>query len=248
MSHPKQLQFLNEVSNLLFKEKIPSSLNILEIGSYEVNGSIRDFFKGTKYLGIDLVKGPGVDLVMSGENIKELNKKFDLIISSECFEHAIGWKNIFEAMINNTKDDGYIIMTCASKGRTEHGTSRSDFYDTVVHKHEVKSSPGTNDEYYKNLTKKDFFKNFDISKIFEDYFFYYNIHSFDLYFAGKKKNTSKSTFLSNLKKSVIKSNSYMPAYRSIKRFILHTLLSEKICNDLHFRNLKRKLKRIKITY
>ena len=172
MSHPKQLQFLKNLSVFLFKEKKPSDLNILEIGSYEVNGSIRNFFEKSKYLGIDLVNGPGVDLVMSGENITELNKRFDVIISSECFEHAIGWKNIFKAMIECVKDDGYVIMTCASKGRIEHGTKRSDFYDTVVHKYDVKSSPGTNDEYYKNLTERDFYKNFDISKIFENYFFF----------------------------------------------------------------------------
>ena len=90
MSHPKQLQFLKNLSILLFKEKKPSDFNILEIGSYEVNGSIRNFFGGSKYLGIDLTNGPGVDLVMSGENITELNQKFNVIISSESFEHAIG--------------------------------------------------------------------------------------------------------------------------------------------------------------
>ena len=133
-------------------------------------------------------------------------------------------------------------MTCASKGRAEHGTKRSDFYDTVIHKYDVNSSPGTNDEYYKNLTKKDFYRNFNISEIFENYFFFYNIHSFDLYFVGQKKNITKSDLIYNLQKKVKEDNSYRPAYRSIKRFILHTLLSEKTCNNLHFKNLKRKLK------
>ena len=242
MAHPQQLKFLEELSNLVFKEKVPSEIDILEIGSYEVNASIREIFKGSNYLGVDLAKGPGVDLVMNGENIKDLNKKFDVIISSECFEHAINWKNIFEAMIDCVKDDGYVIMTCASKGRTEHGTKRSDFYDTAIHKYNVKSSPGTKDEYYKNLTKKDFYKNFNISKIFEKYFFFYNIHSFDLYFAGQKKSVANSNLIDNLHDRVIENNKHSPSFQSIKRFILHSLLPEKTCNDLHFRNLERKLK------
>ena len=49
------------------------------------------------------------------------------------------------------KDNGIIIMTCASTGRIEHGTERSDFYHTTIHKTEIRSSPGNKDDYYKNL-------------------------------------------------------------------------------------------------
>ena len=80
MAHPQQLDFLNELSVLLFEKRKPSEINILEIGSYEVNASIRDIFKGSNYFGIDLLKGPGVDLVMNGQDIQKLNKKFDVII------------------------------------------------------------------------------------------------------------------------------------------------------------------------
>ena len=242
MAHKEQLNFLTELSKIISREKKLSEINILEIGSYEVNASIRDIFKGANYLGIDLLKGPGVDLVMNGENIRKLNKKFDIIISSECFEHAFNWKKIFFAMIDCVKDNGYIIMTCASTGRIEHGTERSDFYHTAIHKSKIKSSPGTNDDYYKNLNKKDFFKNFDISKIFEKYFFFYNIHSFDLYFAGQKKNVLGDKTIDELEKKVIQNNNFKPSFKSIKRYILHSLLPQKFCNDLHFKNLERKLK------
>ena len=242
MAHPQKLDFLKEFSSLLFKERNSSDISILEIGSYEVNASIRDLFKGSSYFGIDLLDGPGVDLVMNGENIRDLNKKFDVIISSECFEHAVNWKNIFKAMIDCSKDDGYVIMTCASKGRVEHGTKRADFFDSIINNYKVKSSPGTKDEYYKNLIEKDFYKNFNISKIFVKYFFFYNIHSFDLYFVGQKKNSFNSKLIDNLHQKVKFNNKLKPSFQSLKRYILHTLFTEKICNDLHFRNLKRKLK------
>ena len=236
MAHKEQLSFLTELSKIISSKKKLSKINILEIGSYEVNGSIRNIFKGTNYLGIDLSNGPGVDLVMNGENIRKLNKKFDIIISSECFEHAVNWKEIFFAMIDCVEDNGYIIMTCASTGRIEHGTIRSDLFSGT------KSSPGTNDNYYKNLNKKDFFRNFDISKVFEKYFFFYNIHSFDLYFAGQKKSVLNDEIIDELKKKVIQNNNFKPSFKSIKRYILHSLLPQKFCNNLHFKNLERKLK------
>ena len=134
-------------------------------------------------------------------------------------------------------------MTCASKGRTEHGTKRSDFFYSMVHKYEVNGSPGTNDEYYKNLSKKDFFKNFNINGIFENYFFFYNIHSFDLYFIGQKRRSKEGSLIETLENKIKEINKDYPSFQSIKRFLLHSLLSEKICNDLHFKNLTRKLKK-----
>ena len=88
MAHPQQLDFICNFRDLLYNNEKSNKLDILEIGSYVVNASIRDFFNSSNYLGIDLLEGPGVDLVLNGENIKKLNKKFDVIISSECFEHA----------------------------------------------------------------------------------------------------------------------------------------------------------------
>ena len=242
MAHPQQLDFIKNFSDLIHAEKKRAIFDILEIGSYEVNGSLRKYFLNSNYLGIDLANGPGVDKVLDGSKIESLNRKFDIIISSECFEHASNWKEIFRAMINCIKDEGYVIMTCASKGRIEHGTKRSDFFDSAVHKYEVNGSPGTNDEYYKNLSKKDFFKNFNISSIFENYFFFYNIHSFDLYFIGQRKRSKESSLIETLEKKIKEINKDYPSFQSIKRFFLHSLLPEKVCNDLHFKNLARKLK------
>ena len=71
--------------------------DVLDVGSYNVNSLVnyRKLIGNCNYLGIDLIEGPGVDLVLKGENINKLNKKFDIIISAECFEHAENWKYIF---------------------------------------------------------------------------------------------------------------------------------------------------------
>lgn len=64
-------------------------LDILDIGSHDVNGTIKPFFYSPKwrYIGIDLVVGENVDIVVEPYNWK-LDKKFDIIISLSTMEHV----------------------------------------------------------------------------------------------------------------------------------------------------------------
>jgi len=155
--------------------------NVLEIGSYDVNGSIRANFNfHSKYTGVDLIPGPSVDVVSKGHLFKS-SKRFDIILSIESFEHNIYWKETFLNMINLCSDDGIIIFTCATKGRLEHGTYRTDPI----------SSPGTSlkdNSYYFNLTRKDFEEAFNFKEHFVTYNFYVNNLTKDLYFFGLKSN------------------------------------------------------------
>ena len=83
-------------------------------------------------------------------------------------------------MIEHLSDDGLLIFTCATTGRPEHGTSRTD----------PSMSPGTSSlswDYYKNLTQDDFIKS--CSKL-NGYVFFTNDVSQDLYFVGAKSNLS----------------------------------------------------------
>lgn len=180
------------IANL--KNKYPqyfANCFVLEIGSHNINGTIRDFFENCNYLGIDVGHGPCVDIVCSGHEFNAANDMFDMVISTECFEHNPYWFETFMNMIRICKPGGMISFTCASSGRPEHGTSRSD----------PGSSPLSNSigwgEYYKNLTSSDFKDKIN----FDDYFSpseykfiesYYHVnilyeHPMDLYFWGIKK-------------------------------------------------------------
>ncbi len=78
-----------------------------------------------------------------------------------------------------TKSGGFLIFTCATRGRLEHGTDRTT----------PKASPGTQSvgwDYYYNLEEKDFVNKIDLSIIFDDFLFLKNSDSKDLYFLGKK--------------------------------------------------------------
>ena len=52
MAHAHQLAFTQVVSRHLAENY--NGINILEIGSFDVNGSIRTFFDGSIYTGVDL--------------------------------------------------------------------------------------------------------------------------------------------------------------------------------------------------
>ena len=227
MAHPEQTKFITDCLSIIKNDF--NKPNVLEVGSFNVNQLVnyRKFIGNCDYLGIDLIKGPGVDLVLNGENINKLNKKFDIIISAECLEHAENWKDVFRQMIENIKENGYIVLTIASKGRLEHGTSRTINSD----------SPGTGN-YYKNLTRRDFFKNFKIDILFEDSFFFYNIHSYDLYIILSKKRKNNNIEL--IKK--LYSNLYrnFPRFNNLKRFIICSIIGDK--NFQNFRFLARKIK------
>lgn len=193
MAHPQQLQFVKSIAKALAGDY--SSRKVLEIGSYDVNGSVRNFFLGAEYLGVDLVAGPGVDLVSEGHLIQGHEKVYDIAISCECFEHNPYWVETFENMYRMTKDGGVVLFTCATTGRPEHGTTRTS----------PKASPGTqalNWDYYKNLTENDFINSIQLSSLFGSHFFLVNYKSCDLYFLGfkGKGNSLFSSDVADLKR------------------------------------------------
>ena len=168
MSHQSQIDFVASVKSLFpeyFKEK-----KVLEIGSLDINGSVRTFFENCTYIGVDLGEGKGVDLVAKGEDLVFPDNSFDVSISCECFEHNPEWAKTFNNMVRMT--DGLVIMTCATTGRLEHGTSRTSRSD----------APFCGD-YYRNLTAQDIEDNCDLSK-FLVYEFSTNDSPADLYFWG----------------------------------------------------------------
>lgn len=66
---------------------------MIEVGSLNVNGSLRPLlgsFKPNLYVGTDIVKGPGVDVVCKAEDLLRTFPKssFDVLISTELMEHV----------------------------------------------------------------------------------------------------------------------------------------------------------------
>jgi SAM-dependent methyltransferase len=178
MAHDAQAEFFQRV-----KEQFRDNFrwcNVIEIGSLDINGSVRHLFEYANFVGFDLAHGPGVDYAVQGQDVQYPSNSFDTAISAECFEHNPYWAECFKNMHRMTKKDGLVTFTCAGEGRPEHGTARTD----------AGSSPFTTAagwEYYENLTPKHFTDEFDLDKMFESYEFEENKQACDLYFWGVKK-------------------------------------------------------------
>lgn len=108
----------------LTKEEIKGK-KVIEIGSYEVNGSLRPLIESwnpSKYVGVDIEKGPGVDIVCNAENIVEKFGKnsFDIVVSTELLEHVKDWRKVISNIKNVCKPNGVILITTRSYGYPYH--------------------------------------------------------------------------------------------------------------------------------
>ena len=175
MSHPEQLGFFAALADA--NREVIAGSRLIEIGSYAVNGTMRSYFATTaEYVGMDLVDGPGVDVLTFGHEVDHESGSYDIATSGECFEHDPHWRETFANMVRLTRPGGLVAFTCASAGRPEHGTRRTLVID----------SPGTQFEgldYYRNLTEDDF-ADLDMAGDFSTYKFWHNTSTMDLYFAG----------------------------------------------------------------
>ena len=151
--------------------------NVLDIGSLDINGNNRYLFEQCNYTGIDIGEGKNVDVVCSGHLFKS-DDLFDVVISTECFEHDEHWQQTLKNVINNLlKDGGLFLFSCAAPGRPEHGTKKTS----------PKDSPFTTD-YYRNLSEEDIRSVLDCDEIFSNYKFKTRKEfPQDLYFYGIKK-------------------------------------------------------------
>lgn len=98
--------------------KEQEKIKVLDVGSYDVNGSYRSILPEQKYVytGLDMCAGPNVDYVP--EDIyhwKEMeDDQFDLVISGQAFEHMeYPWLSIRE-IARVLKPSGFCIITAPS--------------------------------------------------------------------------------------------------------------------------------------
>ena len=140
--HPAADSFIREV--LVHCPELANPSRVLDCGSLDINGSNRIYFPESTYLGVDLGEGKGVDLVSPVHLLNGVGM-FDLVISSEMLEHDKFWKLSVLRMLQLLEPEGLMILTCATTGRGEHGTTRSSPQD----------APFTND-YYENVPEAEF--------------------------------------------------------------------------------------------
>lgn len=180
MAHLQQKNFCEKV-----KRSLPqyfSGVNVLDVGSLDINGNNRYLFSDYNYTGIDIAPGRNVDAVSKGHEWNAPDESYDVIISSECFEHDMYYPQTLSNIVRMLKPSGLFLFTCATTGRPEHGTRRTSQQDSPF-------TASLDDwcDYYKNLTEKDIREVLDIEKIFSSHYFEIEPFICDLYFFGIKK-------------------------------------------------------------
>jgi SAM-dependent methyltransferase len=175
VSHPEMRAFFELVAQR--NGDLIENARAIEIGSCDVNGTLRSAFARTKaYVGVDLEQGQGVDLVAFGHQVDESDGAFDVAVSGSCFEHDPHWRETFTNMVRLTRPGGLVAFTCASKGFPEHGTRRTLVTD----------SPGTQAlglDYYRNLEAVDF-EGLPLGEWLSTWGFWYIPTTMELFFAG----------------------------------------------------------------
>ena len=92
------------------------SKKILDVGSYDVNGTMKPIFEKGQYIGLDMEAGPNVDVVGVSHDIPFEKDEFDVVISSSCFEHDDMFWISFQEMCRVLKPGGYMYIQAPSNG------------------------------------------------------------------------------------------------------------------------------------
>src|SRR5262249_32046337 len=92
---------------------------VLEIGSWDVNGSVRRLFAGATYLGVDIVPGPGVDVVADGASFAPEHPP-DCVVCTEVLEHTLRAEAIVANAHRMLAPGGVLVLTAAWAGRLPH--------------------------------------------------------------------------------------------------------------------------------
>ena len=99
-------------------------LSIVELGSQNVNGSIRPIFEHNphvKYTGIDYAPGNGVDIVMGDPyTIPLQSNSADVIVTSSCFEHIEMFWVMYLELMRVLKPNGLLYISAPSNSGSYH--------------------------------------------------------------------------------------------------------------------------------
>jgi hypothetical protein len=91
--------------------------SVLEIGSYNVNGSPRSVLQYAEYYGIDAVPGPGVDTVLEVHRDQiYIEKAFQAVLVCETLEHAKDPVGVAQWAKHHVARNGLLVITSPGYG------------------------------------------------------------------------------------------------------------------------------------
>lgn len=105
---------------------------VLELGSLDVNGSIRPAFDQCgvlDYVGIDQRPGTGVDVVLNTADLYEAHHlgQFDCVVATSFFEHDRQFWQTLDGVYRRLNHGGVFIVTVPHQDWGYHGEPK-DYY------------------------------------------------------------------------------------------------------------------------
>lgn len=98
---------------------------VLEVGSCDVNGSVRPIIEAhnpASYLGVDNAAGPRVDRIVACADLIATfgESAFDIVISTEMLEHVRDWQTCIINLATVLSEGGLLVVTTRSPGFPYH--------------------------------------------------------------------------------------------------------------------------------
>jgi SAM-dependent methyltransferase len=91
--------------------------DVVEVGSRDINGSVRPLIDCKTYTGIDLAAGPNVDVVGDAFDMRH---PCDLAVCMEVLEHEPRAEALVAHMASWLRPGGAMLVTAAGPGRAPH--------------------------------------------------------------------------------------------------------------------------------
>lgn len=118
--HPSVLEWFQRT---LTAEDVAAK-RVLEVGSFDVNGSVRphvESLRPSQYHGVDAAPGPRVDQVVNCEQlVQTVGSGWDIVISTEMLEHVRDWRTCLLQMAEAVAPGGMLLITTRSPGFPYH--------------------------------------------------------------------------------------------------------------------------------
>lgn len=112
--HPEAAAFV-----ALTAERLGPFGSVLELGGRNINGSVRPFFGGARYLSVDIVDGPEVDVVADATTYRP-DERFDAVVCCETFEHVPDPDGFVATAWGSLRPAGLFLITAACPSRAAH--------------------------------------------------------------------------------------------------------------------------------
>jgi SAM-dependent methyltransferase len=106
-----------QTGEAFFRSYVTDNAAVLDVGSMDVNGTLRPFALGETYIGCDVERGPGVDIVLIDPYTLPFDAdRFDVVVSTSCLEHDEFFWLTFAEMARVVRPGGFIYINAPTGG------------------------------------------------------------------------------------------------------------------------------------